>query len=240
MKRNHNSLIAAAVLEMSTTPSLESTLGRAVEMCVEVLPACDMAGISVVDSREIRTLAATSQALRRIDELQFALAEGPCLDALRDHQMVGAIDVGADLRWPHWGPRVAEDVGVHSALSFRLFSRDETLGALNLYAHDVGSFDHEDALDGELLAAHASSVLATVLRESQLPIALEQRTVLGQATGILIERYGLDADAAFGVMQRISHDRDVKLYRLAQNLVCTGELWGPSLERQGPPLRPLP
>jgi transcriptional regulator with GAF, ATPase, and Fis domain len=232
MERHHDSLIAAAVLEMSATPSLESTLGRAVEMCIEVLPSCDMAGISVVDSREIRTLAATTEVLRRIDELQFVMAEGPCLDALREHQMVAAHDLGADERWPHWGPRIAEDVGVRSALSFRLFTRDDTLGALNLYSRAATAFAHEDALDAEILAAHASAVIGTVLKESQLPIALEQRTVLGQATGILIERYRLDAESAFAVMQRISHDRDIKLYRLAQHLVSTGELWGSSLEHE--------
>jgi AmiR/NasT family two-component response regulator len=78
-----------------------------------------------------------------------------------------------------------------------------------------------------VLAAHTSVVLAANLKEEQLHRALESRTVIGQATGRLIERFGLDADQAFAVMRRVSQDHNIKIYALAQHLVETGVLLDP-------------
>lgn len=56
--------------------------------------------------------------------------------------------------------------------------------------------------DGQVLAAHAAAAVANSLTEHQLHAALATRAVIGQATGILIERFGISPDAAFGVLRR--------------------------------------
>lgn len=221
-----NSAIAQAVRDMAAAPTVDSTLDRAVELCMEALPSCDLAGVSVLDGHGVRTLAASNELLRRIDDLQFDLAQGPCYDALRNHEVVTSQDLATDERWPVWGRRMADEVGVRSSLSLRLFTNRDTLGALNLYARRATAFGSEDILEGQILAAHAAALVASSIKEDQLTTALEHRTVLGQATGILIERFGIDADAAFNVMRRISQTHNIKLYELAEDLVRTGHLVG--------------
>jgi transcriptional regulator with GAF, ATPase, and Fis domain len=227
MDVDFNRVLAEAVREMAEEPSIATTLDLIVQTCVEAVEHCDMAGVSILEQGEIRTVAASDETLRVIDQLQFELAQGPCFDALRAEQKVVSNDLGQDGRWAMWGPAMVSRVGMRSVLSFRLATRRDALGALNLYAADAGAFDHEDVFEGELLAAHTSVVLAASLKEEQLHRALESRTVIGQATGRLIERFGLDADQAFAVMRRVSQDQNIKLHALAQHLVETGDLLDP-------------
>jgi GAF domain-containing protein len=227
MEFDFNRLLADAVREMADEPSVELTLERVVQTCVEAVEHCDMAGVSILAHREIRTVAASDEALRVIDHLQFELGEGPCYDALRTGEIVASNDLAHDDRWPTWGPAMESRVGMRSVLSYPLTTNHEPLGALNLYAAREGAFDHGDVFEGEMLAAHTAVVLASTLKEEQLHQALESRTVIGQATGILIERFGLDSDRAFAVMRRVSQNHNIKLSALARHLVETGVLLDP-------------
>jgi len=227
MDFDFNRVLADAVRQMAEEPSIGTTLERVVETCVEAVERCDMAGVSIVEQGRIRTVAATDETLRVIDQLQFDLGEGPCFDALQSEDTVSSNDLERDSRWSTWGPAMVSRIGMRSVLSYRLATRHDAIGALNLYAADAGAFDHEDMFEGQVLAAHTSVVLAATLKEEQLHRALESRTVIGQATGRLIERFGLDADQAFAVMRRISQNHNIKLYAVAQHLVETGVLLDP-------------
>jgi transcriptional regulator with GAF, ATPase, and Fis domain len=219
-----NRRVVDAVRELGARPTVSTTLESTVDLAVRSVDHCDMAGVSVVDGTRIRTLAASNEQLRQIDQLQFEVQEGPCYDALRLRDVVSASNLARDARWPRYGPRLARATGVRSSLSFRLFTTDRSLGALNLYAQRTDAFDHDDVLEGHVVSAVAAVVVAASLKESQLERALETRTVIGQATGILMERFGLGADQAFAVMQRVSQNHNIKLHRLATELVRTGRL----------------
>ena len=87
--------------------------------------------------------------------------------------------------------------------------------------------------------AHEAEVVRESLEDVQdqvrhLLVALEHRTVTGQATGIVMERFGLTAQEAFAVLARLSQDQNVKLYEVAQRLAETGDATGV----EGPPMRP--
>jgi transcriptional regulator with GAF, ATPase, and Fis domain len=227
MDFDFNRVLAEAVHEMAEEQSIATTLERIVQTCVEAVEHCDMAGVSILEHGEISTMAASDDTLRVIDHLQFELGEGPCFDALTNEDTVTSNDLAHDERWPTWGSTMVSRVGMRSVLSFRLATRRDAIGALNLYAAEASAFDHEDMFEGQVLAAHTSVVLAANLKEEQLHRALESRTVIGQATGRLIERFGLDADQAFAVMRRVSQDHNIKIYVLAQHLVETGVLLDP-------------
>jgi len=231
MNRDFNASVARAAREMAEEHTVADTLERVLEFCVDVIEPCDFAGISLVEDGRVRTLAASGEKLRAIDDLQFQLREGPCFDAMRQLDVVTANDLATDVRWPRWGPLVSERTGVRSSLSFRLFTTNRTLGALNLYSKSPRAFGHDDVIEGHVVAAQAAVAVATTLTEAQLKRAVETRTVIGQATGILMERFGLTPDAAFGVMRRISQTHNVKLYALARDLVETGGLAGLDDER---------
>jgi GAF domain-containing protein len=215
---------AASARDMAEHSRVPTTLERAVDMCTQVLTPCDMAGVSVAVKDRVHTLVATSERLRAVDDLQFQLQEGPCFDSLRHEEAVTSNDLAKDDRWPHWGPLVSDQTGVHASLSYRLFTTERILGALNVYSQRPCAFDHDDVARGYVIAAHASAAVASSKKEAQLTEALESRTLIGQATGILMERFGLEADVAFGVLRRLSQTHNIKIVTLAADLVDHGRL----------------
>lgn len=59
-------------------------------------------------------------------------------------------------------------------------------------------------------------------REVQLRQAVEGHKIIGQATGILIERHRLTAAVAFGLLRGASQNRNIKLREIAQRVIDTG------------------
>jgi GAF domain-containing protein len=216
--------VAEAAREMAEGSTLTETVERAVQMTVDVIDHCDMAGVSVATSSRVRTLAASSDLLRIIDDLQFQLREGPCFDTLRSQDAVTANDLATDPRWPQWGPLVSDRTGARASMSFRLFTNRDGLGALNVYSTQSAGFSGDDAVLGYVVAAHTAVAIANLREVQQLTSALENRTTIGQATGIIMERFGLDADSAFGVLRRISQTNNIKVATLAADLVAQGRI----------------
>jgi hypothetical protein len=220
-----NGELAAAAREMQDEDSSREAMERAVAIATEILPGCDAAGVCVVYRGDrIDTHATSNDALRQVDALQHELNEGPCLDALQQDDTVHSRDLSVDERWPKWGPEVAGRLGLFSIVSYRLFSTGDTLGALNLYGRNRSAFSTDDIHDGMALAAHVSVALAGAQEVEHLEKALGGRTVIGQATGILMERFDLSADRAFGALSRLSQHKNVKLRQLAEQIVQTRTL----------------
>ena len=220
-----NRELAAAARGMQDEDSSREAMERAVAIATKILPGCDAAGVCVVYRGErIDTHATSNDALRQVDALQHELQEGPCLDALRQHDTVQCSDLSIDERWPRWGPEVAGRLGLFSIVSYRLFSSGGILGALNLYGKSTSAFSTDDVHDGIALAAHVGVALAGAQEVEQLENALVGRTVIGQATGILMERFDLPPDRAFAVLSRLSQQRNVKIRQLAEEIVQTRAL----------------
>jgi GAF domain-containing protein len=215
--------LADAARSMQEKVGTQEMLDEAVEVAIEIIEGCDLAGMSIVNPRGIDTPAGSGDALRRLDSLQFELKEGPCFDALHTHEIVLGRDLANDPRWPNWGPHVAREIGVGSIVSYRLFAADDTLGAMNLYSLRTDAFDTEDIHNGGALAAHVAVALAEAQNVTHLETAINVRTVIGRAEGILMERFDLSPAQAFAVLRRVSQDRNVKLNRVAEELVRTRE-----------------
>ncbi|QWZ07044.1 GAF and ANTAR domain-containing protein [Nocardioides panacis] len=213
--------LADAARAMHGSSSTRETLDRVVSVATELIHGCDLVGISLVHRTGIDTPAASDEVLRRVDELQFELKEGPCFDTLRNHETVCSSDLARDPRWPRWGPLVASEVGALSIVSFRLFTTADTLGALNLYARKLDAFNADDVYDGHALAAHVAVALAAAENVEHLETAIDNRTVIGRAEGILMERFDLSASDAFAVLRRVSQHRNVRLHLVADELVRT-------------------
>jgi len=215
--------LADAARSMQGWSSTQQTLDKVVLVATEMIQGCDLAGISVVHPGGIDTPAGSDEALRRIDELQFTLKQGPCFDALRTHETVHSRDLATDERWPTWGPLVAKEIGVVCIVSYRLFTSADTLGAMNLYSRSHEAFDSDDVYNGQALAAHVAVALAASQNAEHLELAISNRTVIGRAEGILMERFNIPPDQAFAVLRRVSQHRNVKLNRVAEELVRTGK-----------------
>jgi GAF domain-containing protein len=212
--------LSAVARSLRSEEDVEHTLDKAVALAVELIDGCDEAGVSLVYAkRRIDTPAATSENVRRGDALQYELEEGPCLDAIWDEETVSSPDLANEERWPAWGPRVVEDLGIRSMLCFQLFTDGSSLGALNLYSHEVDGFKDPDASEGLALASHVSVALAAAQEIETLHSAVEARTVIGQAEGILMERFDLLPHQAFAVLRRVSQETNTRLNAVAVELV---------------------
>lgn len=221
--------LADAVRELDAQVDPPHTLQRLVEIAPEFFTACDYVGISLVERDAIRTPVATTERLRELDEAQYELGEGPCREAIREQETVLVDDLATDPRWPSWGRAMLDELGIRSSVSFRLFTRaDRTWGALNVYATRPSAFTDEDVVQGQTIAALAAVALARSINDEQLVRAIETRTVIGQAIGMIMERYALDEDRAFDVLRRLSSQGNVKLRDLAAQVVATRELPGQS------------
>jgi GAF domain-containing protein len=198
-----------------------ATLAHVVQATSEMVKNTDDVSITVRhrDGR-VETQAWVGELAVQADQLQQLTGEGPCVDTTWDAPMVLACDLPDDGMWPRWAASVSQQLEVRSVLCVRLFTHeDHELGALQLFSTHRDAFDAE-AVDEVLgIAAHAAVALGAVMNLESMQFGLVRRTMIGQATGILMERYDLDQHAAFEVLRRTSKDVGRKVFDLAIELV---------------------
>jgi GAF domain-containing protein len=219
--------LADAARELRGEDDPRETMAMGVKLAVAQVDGADDASVSLVDARgRIETPALSSERVRRVDELQLELDEGPCLEAIRQHETVHSPDLAADDRWPGWGRRVVDETGVRSMLCFQLYTHEDNVGALNLYSSSVDGFDQDDRHHGLALAAHLAVAVAAAQEIEQLRTAVDTRTVIGEALGILMERFDLSSERAFAVLTRVASQQNRKVRAVATELVETRVLAG--------------
>ena len=197
-------------------------MDSAVALATDTIDGCDYAGVSIVHrKRQIDTPAFTDEIARRGDELQYKLQQGPCLDTIWEHDTIHSPNLAEEQRWPDWAPRMAEELGVCSMLCLRLYTSGDTLGGLNLYSSRIDAFDDDDVNTATFLAANIAVALAESRQVEQMQNAIGNRTVIGQAQGILMERFDMGPDPAFQVLRRVSQADNIKLVQVAAELVRT-------------------
>lgn len=199
-------------------------LERVVHGAVALIPGVESGSISVVrNRREVDSVAASDELPRRVDALQAETGQGPCLDSAFEHETVRVTDMRTEPRWPDFARR-AWEIGAGSMLSFQLFVDGDTLGALNLYSSEPNAFDDESEHVGLLFAAHAAIAYAAADEQRHLSLALTTRDLIGQAKGVLIERFRVTGDQAFALLVTASQATNTRLREVADQLVATGEL----------------
>ena len=226
--------LARAARALASEDNVEHTLDKAVELAVEMIRGCDAAGVTLVRrGNALESPAYTDEMVARGDALQLELGEGPCVDAVWEQQVVISGDLASETRWPGWAARLVAESGARSMMCVQLFTSQTTLGALNLYAKSPHAFDPEsDRYEAQALAAHVAVALVAAQRIENLYTALDSRTVIGQAEGILMERFDLSPQSAFEVLRRVSSHSNEKLHAVALELVRTRRL-PPSGQRDG-------
>jgi GAF domain-containing protein len=219
------SALADAARTINSPRSLDETLHTIVETAQRSLPGIDHVGVSLAhhDGR-IETVAGTDQLVWELDQIQYELGEGPCYYSITAEPVVRLerahqVDRQDD-RWPRYLPQALAR-GLRSQLGLRLHVDDETLGGLNLYSTERDEIAEETLLAAELFAAHAALAMGRARTEEQLNSAIATRKVIGQAIGILMERYQLTEERAFAFLTRASTTSNIKLRSVAQELVET-------------------
>jgi GAF domain-containing protein len=213
--------MAAAARTIDAQHTLQEALHAMVHAASASLPVFEHVGISTTSSdRRITTRAATTQTVWDLDGLQYTIGEGPCVDAILSDGVVTAPSIRHDQRWPRYVPHAVADHNLRAQLAVRLFLDEEgTVGGLNFYSTSHDSFAQEDVDVAELFATHAAIAFGRAREIDNLTVALRSRTVIGQATGLIMAEYGLDQDAAFAFLQRTSSHANRKLREVAGQIV---------------------
>jgi GAF domain-containing protein len=206
--------------------SPEEVVDRITRAAVDTVEGCDHAAISILRRHgRIETRGATDDVPPAVDAIQYEVGQGPCLDAMDEHEVFQIDDLAADERWPPFSRRAAEETGVRSMLSFRLFVEADTIGALNLYSRGVGAFDEQARSVGTILATHAALALRSAQdkeRAEQLDQAVASNRVIGMAMGVLMARGRMTEQEAFSVLSRASQHLNRRLRDVASAVVETG------------------
>ena len=221
--------LAKSVARLEGVDPVDTGLDAALELAVaetDELFEVDGAGLMLVDADGVlRSTAASDRPGGMLESLQEQFGEGPCVDAFLKDGPVLADDLAADPRWPSVGP-LAAGHGVRAVLGVPIDLRDGPMGTLNVYAAHPRGWD-----DSDVAAIQAyTRVIASLLRSAvqahvsgraatQLQRALDSRSLIEQAKGVLMERRGLDQQAAFELLRSRARSTRRRLQDVARETV---------------------
>jgi hypothetical protein len=229
--------LARVMTENALEPT--QTLARIVTVASRAVPGSEHAAISlVVGNGPPRTTPTSDELPPQIDQIQYETAEGPCVQALTESDLVLTNDLTAAPDWPQFARRAVEETGVRSMLSYRLFLNDGNRGALNFYAMKPDAFDMSAVATGSIFAAYASMAQLAALHRDQsihLTRAVESNREIGVAMGILMANKRQTQEQAFTDLRIASQHLHRKLRDIAAEVIYTGTLPDqPALRRQKP------
>lgn len=214
-------LMARIARDLDAQQGVDATLHALVAAAVDAIPGADSAGITLVHKHGLKldVAYASDQFVVDLDTAQFEVAEGPCLHSAYEHRTVRVEDFAIEQRWPTFAAR-AHELGAGSQLALQLYVHGEDMAALNVYSRGARAFSDESEQIGLLFASHAAIAMATARREEHIRTAIDSRDIIGQAKGILMERFKITADQAFQVLIKASTETNIKLRDVAQKFAA--------------------
>jgi GAF domain-containing protein len=223
---NSADTFARLAIELHDAPGVEETIEAVVQFALQAL-SCTYAGV-VLYSRgsQAEIAAVTDPVVTEVYDLQIGTDCGPLVTALRERHTVLIQDTATDERWPELGTKIAA-LGIRGLLDVPLATGDEprrTVGVLSLFSAEPRAFTADDDAIAHILARHASVAVASARHEETMAQAVDARKLVGQAMGILMERFDVDGDRAFAILKRYSQDTNTKLRDVAQQLIDTRKL----------------
>jgi GAF domain-containing protein len=197
----------------------DAVLAELVEHAAVEIPGAEYAGVTVTrNMKKIDTPAASHRWPILLDEIQQRHREGPCLTAAWEQRTVHVADLEQDDRFPLYRRDALAETPIRSVMAFQLFIADETMGAINVYATKPNAFGPATREIGLIFAAHSSVAWSSARRDEQFKQALASRDIIGQAKGMIMERYSVDAVQAFALLRKLSQDANVPLITVATDL----------------------
>jgi GAF domain-containing protein len=198
----------------------DTVLDELTQSAVRGMPGADYAGVTIATREgKVRTASATDRYPALLDEIQQRHDQGPCLSAAWEQDVMRINDIALEHRWPAYCREAVEETPIRSVMSFQLFADDHSMAALNFYAEKPNAFDDEAAELGLILATHTALAWNTVRRDEQFRSALASRDIIGQAKGMIMERFKVDAVQAFELLKRLSQSSNTPLVDVAREMV---------------------
>jgi transcriptional regulator with GAF, ATPase, and Fis domain len=212
------STITQLVSALVRGAGIEEMLTKLTIASVALVTGAEFAKISLIDNGHLRSIAATSELTALLDDAQQAARQGPCLEAINAQKPIRCSDLGSDLRWPRFA-HAATTAGVHRVLSCPFDMPGVASATLSLFGSQPGAFEAGANAVAAMLANHAAIALLAADHERHFTAALATRDVIGQAKGIIMERFGVDSARAFAMLTTISQETNTPVRQLAASLV---------------------
>lgn len=198
----------------------DTVVAELAEHAAAEIPGAQYAGITLTrNAKQVDTPAATHHWPLLLDKIQQRHLEGPCLTAAWEETTVHVRDLETEERFPNYRRDALAETPIRSIMAFQMFIAGETLGALNVYAEEPNAFGDDSRTLGLIFAAHSSVAWNSARRDQQFQRALASRDIIGQAKGMIMERYDVNAVRAFELLRKLSQDSNVALIQVATNLV---------------------
>ena len=191
------------------------------------IPGAEATSITLLRDEKAFTAAHSGEMALAADELQYEHGYGPCMDAGRGGVLLRVDDMSTETRWPDYVAHVRETTAVRSSLSVPLPYQGSSIGALNNYSTKPGAFASPESLRAgtdvaEVIAvavvnADAHAQLFDQARNMRL--AMESRSTIEQAKGVLMAQRHVDAEQAFEILREASQRYNRKLRDIAVGIV---------------------
>jgi GAF domain-containing protein len=180
-------------IKLSET-DLSGVFQQIADLAKRTIPGASEVSVTLVQNKDAHTPAFTGDLALALDESQYKLSHGPCLDAAASASTQHVADMISESRWPDWTVRACE-AGAHGSLSIGLPVQEALTGALNIYATKPDAFDEDALAIAQTFASYAAVAMAnaylykvqTTLAQ-HMEIAMRSRAVIEQAKGIIMGR----------------------------------------------------
>jgi GAF domain len=200
---------------------------RLCQVCAEVTNVSG-AGIMLMSGEVPRgSLCTTDEVSARIEELQYTLGEGPCVDAYHQDRPVLEPDLAdpATRRWFGFAAAAVE-VGVRAIFGFPLQVGSVRLGALNLYCDRPGPLSDEQHADALVMADVAAQAVLVMqagappgVVAAELEVGADFKYVVHQASGMVSAQLDVDVGQAVIRLRGFAFGNDRPLAEVAADVV---------------------
>lgn len=220
---------ARLAMDLHNAPDLRETVARVLRFARQAV-SCEVTSVLLRDRATRRQLSEYGDGYVTVHASSLDSVDGPWLALGPRRHSILIQDTARDTRWPRWRQGMTK-LGLRSTLSTRLATGQVEMGALNFYSATPGGLAAADCEVASVLASYAAIAIESAQATEDLALAVEARTIVGQAQGLLMAQFGLTSTQAFALLRRYSQDSNTRLLTVARQFVET---------RQLPELRPAP
>ncbi|GAB7143465.1 GAF and ANTAR domain-containing protein [Mycobacterium riyadhense] len=210
--------LARNLQEQQPTDDIDTTLGNLLDTAVKSVPGAEHAALTMGSRDGVRTVSATAGYPILLGKIQQRHKD-MCGAATWEGQVIRIDDVTTEQRWPGYCRDVADETPIRSIMTIPLFVNRHNMGALNFYASRRHAFDAESVEMALIMATHAALAWSMLRHDQQFRSALASRDLIGQAKGMLMERFNVDAVRAFALLSQLSQNSNTAVVEIARRLI---------------------
>jgi hypothetical protein len=220
----HQSIASLARrVHSSTVVDKDAVLREVVAIAMDI-PGAQYAAITLVSRQhEARTVGHTHSHAADLGAIEAFYHQGPSWDSAWSQQLVHVDDLDADDRWTDYRREALVTTPIRSIVSHGFFVEENSLAALTVYARAPHALGDEANGLCAVLTTHVSVSLDAVRLRRHFDDELADRDVVGQAVGIVMERFGIGSEEAYELLRRIARTNQKALTSVAREFHRTAQ-----------------